>query len=97
MDTSNNLENAFHLDQNPRSDTSWDFEYADLLSEVQPADGADLRNWRGTFRHLKLPVGEGVATTMSASTAIKTVGLSATLQCQAKLELPENRLQRRVP
>ena len=44
VDTSNNLENNVSpADQNPRSDTQQDFEYAESFEqEVQPADGADL-------------------------------------------------------
>lgn len=44
MDTSNNLENNVSpADQNPRSDTQQDFEYAESFEqEAQPADGADL-------------------------------------------------------
>ncbi len=44
VDTSNNLENNVSpADQNPRSDTHQDFEYAESFEqEAQPADGADL-------------------------------------------------------
>ena len=44
VDTSNNLENNVSpADQNPRSDTQQDFEYAESFEqEVQPAEGADL-------------------------------------------------------
>ena len=44
VDTSNNLENNVSpADQNPRSDTQQDFEYAESFEqEAQPADGADL-------------------------------------------------------
>ena len=44
MDTSNNLENNVSpANQNPRSDTQQDFEYAESFEqEAQPADGADL-------------------------------------------------------
>ncbi len=94
MDTSNNLENNVSPASQDSRSTQQDFEYMNLLTGAQPADGADLpRSWSAALSTSEASVheGEGAANSpyVRQHRHHKTVEPMRLYNAGRKLELPE--------